>query len=1168
MARVQFGNTWWGKKWVEALDNIDFANRLPRGATYARNGSVRSINIDGNRVSAKVKGSRPMPYSVSLSIPPFGSSERAAIHAVIAGSAYYLSQLEAHLLPTELHEELGRAGIKLFPGSWEEMGMECSCPDWAVPCKHLAAVTYLIGNEIDKNPFLVFGLHGYDLLADLDVARSAEEEAIVSMRSLVAPKPRAYTYYQEKLEHIDFSRVPTLLSAVDKLLTERPLFYLADDFKKLLIEVYKRTAKGVRKRLRDVELFEDVTENLYSTAELRISPRGGAITGKLATKGNTLTFATHALDQLADLLQTLTIGDLNRYPPVLSFLTVLHSYAVRLIERSAFVPEIISLDARTFVVRWIPALFDRDLASITDALVDALPKALVTFGGDPLQPREQVLFLISLFIGHYLERFGNGTASARAHDNAAAQAGRILSLFFRSEPYVPTRFEERENAKTINLWLNRFFLHPKFCFPVIKIDEREAENEFSFDLAIRDKRDDNVQPAPLAEFLGRADEERLPVLRDLSLLSTYLPVVNRVLKEVRPVTVNGEELVSFWFEALPVLRTLGISTLLPKSLREVFVPQLTLSLAAKTGAGSEAVRSYLDLDGLLEFSWSIAIGDRLLTPREFKELAREYRGIVRFHDSYVYIDERDLARLEKQIEREPSVGPLDALGIMLEEAYEGAPVRVEESLRRAFRKLIDPEPISLPSGLAATLRPYQEAGYQWLCHNFRAGFGSLIADDMGLGKTVQVIGFLLRLKEEGLLDGERQALVVVPASLMTNWQREVERFAPSLTALVYHGSEREEPVGADLIITTYALAARDHQHLAKRPWRCVVCDEAQNIKNPATKWTKAVKSLRADHKIAMTGTPVENRLLDYWSVLDFAMPRLLGTRTSFKERFAVPIEKFKERDRLDSFRRITAPFILRRLKTDKSIIDDLPEKVELDRYAELSPEQAALYEGLVKRVDELRENLSPIERRGLIFKLISGLKQICDHPALYLKQRPGSPDRSGKMALFFELVDSILERGEKVIVFSQFKQMGDLLAATIEERLGFAPLFLHGGLVRQARDEVIDSFQNEPRHRVMLLSLKAGGTGLNLTAANNVLHFDLWWNPAVERQATDRAFRIGQKRHVTVFRFITRGTFEEKINEMLLEKRDLADLTVSHGEKWIGELSNRELKELLSLERR
>lgn len=291
--------------------------------------------------------------------------------------------------------------------------------------------------------------------------------------------------------------------------------------------------------------------------------------------------------------------------------------------------------------------------------------------------------------------------------------------------------------------------------------------------------------------------------------------------------------------------------------------------------------------------------------------------------------------------------------------------------------------------------------------------------------------------------------------------------------LVHPGNEREEPAGADLVVTTYSLAARDHGVLSKRSWRCVICDEAQNIKNPATTWTKAVKGLGADLKIAMTGTPVENRLPDSWSVLDFAMPRLLGTHNSFKERFAVPIEKFKERDRLDSFRRITAPFILRRLKTDKSIIDDLPEKVELDCYAVLTPEQARLYQGLVERVDELRDCLSPIGRRGLIFRLISGLKQICNNPALYLKQGPGSPDRSGKMGLRFELIGSIVERGEKLLVFSRFKQMGDLLFAMIEE----------------------------------------------------------------------------------------------KINAMLLEKRDLADLTVSRGEKWIGELSNRELVELLSLER-
>jgi len=443
--------------------------------------------------------------------------------------------------------------------------------------------------------------------------------------------------------------------------------------------------------------------------------------------------------------------------------------------------------------------------------------------------------------------------------------------------------------------------------------------------------------------------------------------------------------------------------------------------------------------------------------------------------------------------------------------------------------------------------------------------GSIIADDMGMGKTIQVICLLLYYKNQGLLNKSKE-LVVVPTTLISNWEREISRFAPELSVYSYHGTGRNsEFKNFDIIITSYGMVRNCPQVFEKHKWQMLIVDEAQNIKNHVTEQTKAIKKIKAENRIAMSGTPVENRLSDYWSIFDFVNRGYLGSFNSFNEYFAKPIHFNHDVARVEHFKRITAPFLLRRLKTDKNIISDLPDKVERNYYASLSTDQAALYQNIVNRTIAQIESSEGIERKGLVLKLMIALKQIGNHPYHYLRQGKKDIRLSGKSQLLAELVEDITESDEKVLVFTQFKEMGELLSFLITSITSVPPLFLHGGCSRKQRDEMVDKFQNS-HNQVFILSLKAGGTGLNLTAANHVIHYDLWWNPAVETQATDRAFRIGQKKNVQVYRLINKGTIEEKIDSMIREKRYLADLTVTAGETWLGNLSNAELKDLVNLE--
>ncbi|MCL4464085.1 MAG: DEAD/DEAH box helicase, partial [Firmicutes bacterium] len=550
---------------------------------------------------------------------------------------------------------------------------------------------------------------------------------------------------------------------------------------------------------------------------------------------------------------------------------------------------------------------------------------------------------------------------------------------------------------------------------------------------------------------------------------------------------------------------------------------------------------------------------------EFKKLAADASGIVRYRDSYLLLKPEEVDRILAQLKKPlPKLGPAQLLRAGL--TGEVGDVRFEHDavLAKLLADLHTERDLSIPAGLQASLRPYQERGLRWLYGNYGRGLGSCLADDMGLGKTLQVIALILKLKEEGKL--RRPALVVCPTTLLSNWEKECARFAPSLNVTVCHGPDRElQTSGTDIIITSYGVARNDKELLSKKRWGLLVIDEAQNVKNTDSAQAIALQSLRADGYVAMSGTPVENKLDELWSIFNIILPGFLGSRKEFAQRFAVPVEKYRDTERARLLRKATAPFLLRRMKSDKTVLSDLPEKVIKNEYCRLTAEQAALYHEVLEREMKKISDSDGMARRGLIFSLMTSLKQICNHPAHFSKKGQPEPHYSGKADMALALLKQIVQRNEKTLIFTQYKEMGELLVQMLESKLSLPVSFFHGSLQRKSREKLVEAFQSDPASRLMVVSLKAGGTGLNLTAATHVIHYDLWWNPAVEDQATDRAYRIGQKNNVTVHRFVTLGTLEEKINTMLETKKELANLTVSAGETWLTEMSDSELREIFNL---
>ena len=616
----------------------------------------------------------------------------------------------------------------------------------------------------------------------------------------------------------------------------------------------------------------------------------------------------------------------------------------------------------------------------------------------------------------------------------------------------------------------------------------------------------------------------------------------------------------------------GFSLLLPRAW-SVAAPTLRLAVSAPAAVG--ATHSSVGMNELVSYKWELALGDAVLTPEEMARLARAKGDLVRLRGHWVQADHRALAKAAKYVAvHSVEDGTLSDLFAAFGSA-EPPPVPVEEiSATGWVGVLLDstasPVEIPVPDGLDATLRPYQRRGLDWLAFMSRLGLGAVLADDMGLGKTVQVLSLLAHEK------ATTPTLLVCPMSVVGNWQREAARFVPGLRVLVHHGPNRlsgaalkEAVAASDLVVTTYALLAKDNAQLSEMSWDRVVLDEAQHIKNSATAQARAARAVPARHRIALTGTPVENRLEELRSILDFANHKMLGTPQQFRARFAVPIEREHDEAAASRLRTIAAPFVLRRVKTDPTVISDLPEKFEMTVRANLSAEQASLYKAVVDEMLRQIDESEGIGRKGAVLAALTRLKQVCNHPAHFLADGSGvlrrGQHRSGKLGLVEDILDTVVADDEKALLFTQFRAFGELVAPYLRERFGAEVPFLHGGVPKSARDRMVDEFQGDGGPPLMLLSLKAGGTGLNLTAANHVVHLDRWWNPAVENQATDRAFRIGQRKNVQVRKLVCVGTVEERIDAMLTSKKELADLAVGTGENWVTEMSTEQLRELLRL---
>ena len=889
-------------------------------------------------------------------------------------------------------------------------------------------------------------------------------------------------------------------------------------------------------------------------------------------------------------------------------------FALSLLVRQMCVPRVHHSRDEELVSRWAPVIDDPSDRATLGTIERSMPAAATALtwaaDGQRSSSREAVADYLAATIDRVARR-------ARPQPGDISELPATVSAWInalcRDEPIVHLQDEGAQALySAVNRWTNVTAEEKaeeafRLCFRLVPPAEPEAEARASVAKEkpwvleyLLQATDDPSLLVPVeavwrhrghtARFLTRRfDQPQERVLASLGIASRVFPPIEASLRSPRPecCALSTREAADLVRDKALLLKAHGFGVLLPGLDTRLNVRLRLRGSARDADAPRVDGPGMLNFNSLVSYDWQLALGDQALTPEEFATLAQLKEPLVKLRGRWVDVRpeqiERALAFIQKhQTSREmplaealsTALAPtaLDGVQIVGVEAAGWVDALLDDIRHGAHAEQVPAQ----PEGFQGLLRAYQQRGVTWLATLQRYHLGALLADDMGLGKTPQIIALLLLERDGNAANGQSgPTLVICPTSVVGNWRHELGRFAPSVRVLVHHGAERaggEDFLRAandhDVVLSTYSLLHRDEEALKAVKWNGLVLDEAQNIKNASTRAAQAARAIDARWRVALTGTPVENRLADLWSIFQVINPGYLGTAEEFRREFALPIERATDADATARLKALTAPFILRRVKTDKAVISDLPDKQEMKVYCSLTREQATLYEAVLQDTMRQIAESEGIQRRGLVLALLTRLKQVCNHPALLMHDGSPLAGRSGKLARLHEMLEEVVASDDRALVFTQYAEMGRLLQEHLRDVLDREVLYLHGGTPMAERDRIVSEFQNDANGPpVFILSLKAGGTGLNLTRANHVFHYDRWWNPAVENQATDRAFRIGQARNVQVHKYVCAGTFEETLDELIERKVALAESIVGTSEAWITEMSTDDLRQLFRLRR-
>jgi len=941
----------------------------------------------------------------------------------------------------------------------------------------------------------------------------------------------------------------------------------------------------------DDKPISSLTKKKYELREEEIALSVWAIPGIKLTIGEALFTLSSFMDFIEDSDELIVGDDLTFWISVLT-------YVESLVKSEQFLPDLIKSPSNECYAIWKfagnPAAHEKAISNFTESMPRICNNLYPGFAAKSL-----TMHFIAVTLDHIIRNL---------------KTSKIIEIILRAFPnYIETDFINAlldQNMKPVSCsanfeifyqnykkWLisheKNYHIPYRLCF---KLEEpnNQADN-WTVRFLLQDRDDPSL--IVLASEIWRNKDKKSPLfnmrknhqeilLASLGKASVIYPPLVKSLERDTPSEweLTSTEAYHFLKQGAGILEESGFGIFVPNWWKQDRAAKvgIKLKLGSKKNRLPQISSGLMGTDALVDYDIALAIGDEEISVEEWNRLVDLKVPLVNINGKWIEVRKDEINNIlniwsRRKLQNQGKLRLFDAINLATnieEESIEQ--VETQGWFADLLEKLEKPESFKVqeqPKCFCGKLRDYQKRGMSWMMYLEKWGLSGCLADDMGLGKTIQVLALLLKEKEDKSSLGP--TLLICPTSVVRNWEREAYRFAPTLSLMIHYGQTRlsgkdfiKQANTSDLVITSFALARRDVKDLRSVMWKRIVVDEAQNIKNPTSKQTKAIKSIQSQTRIALTGTPVENRLAELWSIMDFLNPGYLGSFNFFRKKFELPIQKYNKKEPLHKLRKLVKPFILRRVKTDPSIIKDLPEKQETKVYCHLTREQASLYEAVVKNTVEKLDSAEGIERRGLILAALTKLKQICNHPSQFLQDQSNLSGRSGKLARLTEMLYEVIAVGDSALIFTQFMEMGELLRIYLGKKFDSEIMFLHGGVSMSVRDDMIRRFQSGKDSKIFILSLKAGGVGLNLTKANHVFHFDRWWNPAVENQATDRAFRIGQKKNVQVYKYICQGTLEERIDELIEQKQQLADYIVTNDESWLTEMDNEQIASLITLSRK
>ena len=1095
------------ENWFEDFSRQYFEEEYNRHYMYNHNKELRpyknikGVNIEEDVLRGVIVHDKYEHNRISIRFRQFSEDEKEKLKGIVEDNPINQFKIINKTLP----EDLLNAGVKILPESLDDLDIECSFDDERVNLIDVLSLLKEFNRRILKNNFLIFKIRGLNLSGKVTYPVKTMDD-ILEFR---------YKSYGEDTGLVDLHDAGIMLLKNIEYPNLSYDFIYDDLFEFLIKEIDSITGQCNSNTL---EYEDDIVENFCIDIDNDYNLSGRS------------TFKSP--EKVLDFLNSIT-GEESEESSILSFLCDVLDLTYTLIRKHSLMPEIFRAE-KNYRIRWIPSFYNSNVINYCRNYYPKCPENLVTFNGKPLSRENQVIILVSLIINALFRR--------TVEKNQIGEFNYISNTVFQlftGEKNQKQRGKIQPTIENISRQLSVFRMNElKYTYVMIVDDNLDVE--------IKIREEDTLKSIAEASF------DQLKNMKKIYDLFTYNKIENTIYEKI---TLNNRDFIIFSNNIINLLSYVNVELVNPF---RIIHSKMDLVLDIDVDEGDFKLNKISKY-----YSWKIRLDDTEMLLSDFDEITDDSNEMIKVNDKIYIVDGYTFRHLKSYTWLLQNVTKSnEILQYAILEEFRG----IKFSLSDKFRKIINASKIyEAPLSLKGTLRPYQKIGYSWLIQNIKSGFGSILADDMGLGKTLQVLAAILHFKENNQLDST-PSLIIVPPTLISNWQQEIEKFTPNLTYYIYHGTNRRFPSDYyDIVLTSYALIRSDLDMFINESWFICVIDEAQNIKNPSTQQTRAIKELYAFNKIALTGTPIENRLTDYWSIFDFVNEGYLSTQEEFKARYVTPIEKLENEDILNILRKVAKPFVLRRLKSDDEIRKELPEKFVNDVYSTLTKKQIKLYNNLLNGNFEKITQKEGIERKAGILKLITALKQTCNHPAQYLHSEKKKINESGKMELLVNLLENMLDVDEKVLIFTQYVKMGEIIQDLISKKFRIDVLFLHGSQSRKEKEKVINTFQENPEYKILVATLKTGGTGLNLTAAQNVIHYDLWWNPAVENQATDRVHRIGQENDVMVYRFITKGTLEEGIDEILKSKTDLAEKTISTDKTFITELSNEKLKELLRL---